>query len=573
MRGLICALLWLAAAHAAAEDAPPALPELSIALAPGGLDAAGDPSFIDVTTRISGWPVAAQAPFLKEAVTFAGVPAVPYTAADLAVRDGEGPVELAESTDAPDEGGFLYFRRWTASRPLAGVIELHYRAPIGNYVPPLGAGPPFDLRAQGGGFSGAGNHFLVLPDTGQPFRIDIRWDLTALAEGSVAVSSLGDGDVQSAGPSDRLIASYFMAGPLGRYPAADSDGSFTGYWIGQPKFDAGAVLAWSRDAYRAIADFFGASDPPPFRVLMRGNAYPGGGGAALSSSFLVSYPDTLEDATELRETIAHETVHNWISSIGGPPGSSSWFSEGLTVHYTRWILLRSGLFTAGEFLDSVNGTARSYYTNAMRNLPNDAIAAAFWRDTRVRSLPYARGSLYFAAVDARIRTESGGARTLHDLVQAFFARRDAGETVTGDTWREIVVAELGAAGTAEFDAMLAGELVVPPDEAFGPCFRRETAMLRDFELGFDRATLVSEPRIVKGLIEGSAAASAGLRDGDEIVQPVALESAQADPEETITLKVRRDREEFALEYLPRGAPVEGFEWVRKEEMDASSCRY
>jgi predicted metalloprotease with PDZ domain len=291
------------------------------------------------------------------------------------------------------------------------------------------------------------------------------------------------------------------------------------------------------------------------------------------SSFLVSYPETKDDGASLRETIAHETVHNWVSSIGGPPGSTSWFSEGMTVAYTRRLLLAGGLFTPDEFLESVNETALGYYTNALNDLPNDEIARGFWSDTRVRSLPYSRGSLYFAAVDAAVRERSGGARSLDHLLKAFLARSAAGEEVTADTWRELVGAELGAAGEAALDAMLAGERVVPPAAAFGPCFTRETVALRRFELGFDRASLFAEPRIVKGLEPASAAAAAGLREGDRILHPVALEQAQNQPEQTLRLRVDRAGEELEIEYLPRGETVEGYQWVRVSDVPDAQCAH
>jgi predicted metalloprotease with PDZ domain len=285
----------------------------------------------------------------------------------------------------------------------------------------------------------------------------------------------------------------------------------------------------------------------------------------------VSYPDTQEDGFKLRETIAHETVHNWVGSISGPPGSTSWFSEGMTVAYTRRLLLLSGLFTPQEFLDSVNDTALSYYTNALNATPNDEIAAGFWRDTRIRSLPYARGSLYFASVDASIREQSEGARSLDDLLKAFNALQVAGETVSSDTWRELVTDELGETGSKAMDAMLAGELIVPPSGAFGPCFRRHGQDLRSFDLGFERESLFDEPRIVKGLVEDSAAADAGIRNGDLILQPVPLEEAQSDPEKTLTLQVRRGDESFDVEYLPRGEAVDGYLWQRAEGVPDAEC--
>jgi hypothetical protein len=554
-----------------AQDAHPVLPVLAITLAPGGVDAKGDPAWIEISTVISGISWAAGDPFLRIPARFAGVPGVAYDEDKLAAYDGAGRIPLTPSVDEPDTGGFIYFRRWSPDRNTGDEITLRYRAPIEMLVPKLGAGPPFDLRAQGGGFSGAGNTFILMPDTDRPFTIEIKWNLESLANGSIAVSSFGEGDTTAQGPVDRLIASYFMAGPLGTFPDQREKATFSGYWIGSPRFDARELLEWSEEAYEFIAGTFQDDDPPPFRVLMRGNPYEGGGGAALMSSFLVSYPDTQEDGFSLRETIAHETVHNWVTSIEGPPGSTSWYSEGMTVAVTRRLLLRGGLFTPDEFLDSVNETALSYYTNALNATPNDEIAAGFWRDTRIRSLPYARGSLYFASVDAAVREQSKGARSLDDLLRAFDAKRVADEAVSGDTWRELVTDELGKAGRAALDAMLAGELVVPPGDAFGPCFAREEKELRRFDLGFERESLFDEPRIVEGLVEGSAAAAAGIRNGDLILQPVPLEAAQSDLEKTLTLQLRRGEKLFEVEYLPRGDSVRGYLWRRLAGVPDAEC--
>lgn len=543
-------------------------------LGPGGVDAGGNPSWIDISEEIAGFDVAAGAPFLMVPVKFAGVTAVPYSIDDIEAIDAAGAIPLQQTIDDPDEGGFLYYRRWSATRQVAGDVTLRYRAPIDLVVPRLGSGPPFDLRASGRGFSGAGSTFLIVPDSGDTvFQIGVEWNLQALEPGSIAVSSLGPGVANTFGPVNQLLFSYYMAGPLGHYPADGQHSGFAGYWIGTPRFDASEVMGWSNRAYDAMAAFFDDENPPPYTVLLRGNPYQGGGGAALINSFLATYPDTQADAGDLQETIAHEILHKWVGSIEGPPGSTSWFSEGMTVAYTRLLLLRAGLFSADEFLESVNSTATSYYTNAMNGLPNDRIAAGFWEDTRIRSLPYARGALYFADVDAKIRKKSGDARSLDDLLKSIRSTRDSGQVITSQTWLDLIGSELGTTGRDDFEAMLSGELIVTDSEAFGPCFKRVNAVLPRFELGFDREVLVTEPRIVKGLIKGSEADKAGLRDGDAIANPVALETAQSDPTETLTLRAVRDNEEISITYTPRGVAVTGYRWVRRNETKDANCSY
>jgi len=121
------------------------------------------------------------------------------------------------------------------------------------------------------------------------------------------------------------------------------------------------------------------------------------------------------------------------------------------------------------------------------------------------------------------------------------------------------------------DAMLAGELVLPPSDAFGPCFRRQNAQMRRFELGFDRESLFDQPRIVAGLVAGSEAEKAGIREGDLILQPVPLEKAQSEPDQTLTLEISRDDELIEVEYLPRGESVQGYLWERIDGEPDSEC--
>ena len=112
--------------------------------------------------------------------------------------------------------------------------------------------------------------------------------------------------------------------------------------------------------------------------------------------------------------------------------------------------------------------------------------------------------------------------------------------------------------------MLAGELVLPASDAFGSCFERTQKSLRRYELGFDSAVLIEPKRIVRGLVAGSAAALAGLQDGDIIVKPVPQDAIQGDQQATLTLLVQRGEEQLSITYLPRGETVDAYQWRRVE---------
>jgi hypothetical protein len=544
---------------------------MTVTLMPGGLNAE---AYVDVTVEIEGHDFAAGEPFLTSPAIFAGVLGAPYGEGDVApveASDADGPIPLSRDENAADPNNFIYFRRWLPERDTSGPILVHYRAPIQLVPPTLGAGPPFDLRLNENVVTGAGATFLVIPDTQDPFHITIDWDLSQMPDHSIGVSSFGRNEAELQGPAGQLTTAYYMAGPVGRYPTDGEDHPFSAYWIGEPPFDPVETMPWSEAVYEAQLDFFGIENPEPYTFMSRPNPYPGGGGAGLINSFMLSYPADTANLDDIAITIVHEMSHKWVGGVEGPPGGTAWFTEGMNVFYTRRVPLKYDLLSPEAFIDNVNMHARRYYTNAINDLPNDQIPYLFWRDSRVRTLPYDRGSMYFAGEDARIREASRGQRSMDDLFFQIDALRKAGEPFTPQVWEDLITAELGDEARSRFQAMMAGALQIPPSDAYGPCFTREEEPSRVFQLGFDAATLSSGERIVSGLVEGSTAEAAGLRNGDRILEPVALEAVQSDPTRTLTLSVGRGEQTFTVEYLPRGEEATVYTWTRVEDVEDDQC--
>ena len=199
------------------------------------------------------------------------------------------------------------------------------------------------------------------------------------------------------------------------------------------------------------------------------------------------------------------------------------------------------------------------------------MAAGFWRDTRIRTLPYDLGFLYFVTVDEAVRKASGNLRSLDDLTQEMRSLQDRNEKLTLADWEAALKNELGDEAVTALHAFLAGAEQLPSSEAFGPCFRRTRRNLQRYELGFDPAVLTEPERIVRGLIPGSAAEQAGLRNGDRILKPVPQDAIQGDQEATLTLEISRDGAKFPLTYRPRGETVPAWQWERVPEIPEENC--
>ena len=438
---------------------------------------------IAVRTEIRGALGAAASGFsVRAPITYASVRNIADRVDSLAVRDANGVLGLRAEDDPIDRGGFPYYRHWRADRPVVPPVIITYRMrPFGGVPVP---GPQFDFYAHGGGISGGGMALFVVPENVTTARTRVRWDLSELAPGSMAASTNGEGDFELSGSPEPLMQAYYMVGPLGRYVPEGKVSGFRAYWLGQPEFDAAREMAWTFQAYEYLRQFYGDTTTASYRVFVR--AIPGVagslGGTALRTSFMVGTPAGTPDLTwtktAARGTIAHEMGHMWVGGLaGGGVGSGTWFTEGLNVFYTRLLLLRSGLGSVSDYERDINASARGYYSSPYRTVSADSIARLGFSTGigagSAQNLPYVRGSLYFADLDAHIRAASRGRRTLDHVILPLLERRRRGEPIDQRAFVDAIVTELGPTARERFEAVvLRGELLELPSNAFGPCFER-----------------------------------------------------------------------------------------------------
>jgi predicted metalloprotease with PDZ domain len=554
------------------------VPQLTITLAPAAAGPDGNVPYLDVQVVAPDISVTAGKPLLRLPLVSSNVTTVANSVAGLRVTDSSGELSLTTRDDQPS--GLMSFRHWYAGRAVVGTVTIRYRAPITNALNPGGAAPPLELRTEDGGFSADASTFLLLPDSDATYRIAIRWNFAALGPKAVGLSTLGAGDVGT-GPADQSTLRalnkiydsglYVMGGLVHVYPSPMPSSGFMSAWQGQPPFDAAALMRWTRTLYGSYLRFFRAPPQRPYEVFLRRNLINAGGGVEVGGSFVGTF-DRQTQEQDFKLTLAHEMVHTFAYALDAPDGLlSSWYAEGLAVNYERVLPWRAHQISTADFLADLNKTAARYYTDPLNDTPNSQIPARFWADTRVRVLPYDRGSLYFAQVNAELRRRTHGRRSLDDLLLKMIAKHRQGQVVDEAAWVALVRQELGGRGVAEFRAMMSGKLVLPPADAFGPCFERTTAPLRRYELGFDSAVLMEPARTVRGLIAGSAAARAGLRNGDRIVKPVPQDEIQADQKATLTLLIARDGRIFPITYLPRGATVPAYQWRRRPGVSDRDC--
>lgn len=552
------ALLTLSACNPATapEAAAPAGPLFSIVIKPGALgeETGGN---VDVAVTVTGMDVPAGQPAFSMGLFAPGM-GKPQLLTELKASDAQGEFELSPPK-GPEMG-------WTASRAISGDVKVSYRLPLDN-APPIAGGPPINLRIDGDGFSGQGGFLVMSPRTKQDYAVSIKWDLAAMGAGAEGVTSHGDGDIElPPGPVERINSTVFMAGHLKRQPEK-SEGAFSAVWSGEPEFDPRPAMDWTAKLHNWMSGFFKDASEPNYRVFLRFNPMNAGGGAAYPHSFLVTYGNGVTGES-LKSILGHEMTHTWTAT-----GVGKWYDEGNAVFYQALLPWRAGLITSDAFLTDLNETASRYYTNAKINTPEAEVAEAFWRDTRIRVLPYDRGALYFAVLNGKIRKASGGKRSIDDLIFVMNGYRNTDKDVTEQTWLDLVKQELGEDGLAVHKTMMEGGIVLPESDDFGPCFRRVVKKIRQFDVGFDLSSLVNAEKRITGLKANSEAAKAGIRDGDVVAYGAGLDSVQADVTRTLTMQVTRGDSMFMVTYLPRGEAVDAYQWERIPGVAEETCKF
>ena len=274
-----------------------------------------------------------------------------------------------------------------------------------------------------------------------------------------------------------------MVGPIGRFDSPDEALSFHAYWLGQTPFDAAREMAWVSEAYGYLRDFFQDDETPSYRVFVRALQGSGGGTALFNSFMLAVEPGDADPlAQSSRGTMFHEMGHMFVGNLSTEDDRGvPWYAEGLNVHYTRLLLLRSGLAPLDDYLESINSTAQRYFSNPYRNASADELDRLGFStgvgEGSAQNVPYTRGSLYFADVDYRIRSAAAGMRTLDDVILPLLEQRRNGDPMTREMLVDALVQELGPSARDRFESIIVnGELVVPEPGAFGPCFDRRPAM-------------------------------------------------------------------------------------------------
>jgi len=286
---------------------------------------------------------------------------------------------------------------------------------------------------------------------------------------------------------------------------------------GERQFKDDEFVTATHKLVAAHREFWGDFDFPHFLITHIPNSYPQGsyGGTALHNAFAMhTAADFKVPSNPFDFLIGHEHLHTWvprrlgIMAPGADEGLSYWLSEGFTNYLTHRLLVKSGLWSRERYAEAINNVIRRYHASAARNFDNRTTADNFWKRQDAGQMPYQRGELIALRWQAALAAKG---ESLDAVLKSLQTADPKGELATVRVIRALspriegiqsdVERFVDRGETAEFGAGL-----------LGPCYEKREVKLKQYEAGFNANETIKQ-RTVIGVVEGSAAWRAGLRDG------------------------------------------------------------
>lgn len=447
------------------------LPGLSIVIKPIRED--NKVNSLEVTqTLTDGLPTGDTLLRFQAPIAVFGVKSVSDKITDLIVTDATGIVPLTIENDPSTTGNKVAYRHWQATRKTTAPVSVSYL--IAAQSEHEGGGPPYGMKSAGQGVAGSGRSFLLLPENTTTEATQLRWDLSQLPADSIGVVTAVLGDVTVDGPPSEVASQWMLAGPARVFDSLRSPG-FRVYMIGKQPFNETEVIDFADRGYAVLSKFLKYLGSQEYRLLFRGldvESYATGSARESGGGAMITVGKSLGDQSldDLKTTIFHEMAHQWVGDLSG---AGLWFVEGLTVYLTAVLPCESGMETIAFCAHGINTYAPYYYGAAARNWSLDRINNTVG-DENARRVPYGRGLVYFALVNAQLLERSNGERGLLDVLRPMFVDRTRGVRLDEAAWEKILLRELGQSAVEEFRAsVLDGTLtIVPPSGAFGKGLER-----------------------------------------------------------------------------------------------------
>lgn len=573
------------------------LPSMHLLMTPLFNDSASPPEPIAInvtmTLRAAHGRFSRGKPLVTLALRYVNVPTARYDEQTnpIVAEDIHGnPIGLTYN----DEDERLGPRQWfleedPESTDSAPTVVLKFKAPPRITDKTTLPGPRVELRrdVSGRGLVGQGAGFVPVPvpvpvppppsSSDQDnvlekdlWNITVEWNTEGSPQGTRGAWSFGDNLTTSAigTPDDLITHGIFAVGYLQRFPPWDPTASqdtlkYATYWLEPSPYDMLALAASARDIYARIARYFSHSTAP-FRIFFRRiEANDGGTGATLS--FLLEYCDYSTQYVHplaMADLLAHETVHEF-ALLDLETLEAAWYDEGVAT-YVGVLAGLNGEGDRGLLLRALERQAQAYYTTPVEALEMayGEVLERYWENVYISRVSYTRGFAFLAQLDGLVWEATGGRQSIDDVIVELYKRRRDGKPTTLAMLKGMLAELVGKEVFDEaYAAFYRGDLIVPAED----CLARHGLKLvrknwHRFELGFDPGSMRDFK--ISGLVKGSNADKAGVKEGDVIVEGFMVWIVMDDLNSKMKITVLRDGQEVAIVWQPRSDEVvEAYGWV------------
>ncbi len=476
-----------------------------------------------------------------------------------------------------------------AHAPLERVLARYVLVPQGRQ-PELGQSQYYLPVLRPGLLHALGKTLLFRPehlDTATPRRLSFAWSgFGEQGQSPVCSYGVGPGPHSVERDLESGLQALFLAGDArARLTTLEVPGGQLAVWIqgSHWPFQDPELVALAQRVVHCGREFFSDHQWPFYLISLLETGTPGEraqslGGTGLTQSFamFLSAGMPLEGPGEGVMSVAgllmHEHFHNWngmLLRMAAPEQRLYWLSEGFTNFFTRRLLLRCGFTTQEAYAADLSRAWNAYRFNPMRNVSAERIEQEFWSSREVGEVPYQRGDLLAAWLDRKLREQSSGKRGLDALMRELVdrARRGPAE-ITLQSFLELTRAWAGSevAGVVERVAVDGADVPVDLDQ-YRPCLRGEWSKVHAFEIGFD-VERTGREKVVRGVVPGSQAEHAGLRDGQALA---GLKYVLGQSESEVEVMVRGEGGIQTLRYFPRGEATDVPRFEVEPDGDPGAC--
>ncbi|KAF4846495.1 hypothetical protein CGCSCA4_v006140 [Colletotrichum siamense] len=415
--------------------------------------------------------------------TIASVASAQYGANGLTASDKEGalPLDFQEVAQGPFG---LPTQQWTPKRATEGAVSIEFTAKPASVNVSALPGPHFDIRNATGGLTGSMWALVPVPNplSGDDYNITVSWNISS-EQGAAYTwyDGVGPHSHNFVGPVIRLTQTYFIVGDVKAYPSMPTgpDGKFGIYWLEKTPFDIDQVGQYLQSLLSYSTRFWQDNSTDPYRVFIRineeqraGSVGTGAGGTALLRSFLFGYNRDAGLAQDRVITLlAHEMTHNWTPWSSGTNAEQSRYNEGGAEFWSLRLLWRAGMLTTDQYLNEMNARAVEYYTNPTVNYTDEKAQEVAWEIRDAQRIPYGRGMLHFANIDAQMRAKYNGTQKLDNLAIPFLQTCQLNGNCGGGEWFPLLKSSLGQEAVDDWNKVSSGQpLIKPVEGSLGPCF-------------------------------------------------------------------------------------------------------